>query len=71
VDFSYPPEVEQVRKELRAWLAANLTDDVVAAGRQRGKDDKCAENPDAFLHDSLSARINLFRWMPMLSPFEC
>jgi alkylation response protein AidB-like acyl-CoA dehydrogenase len=39
VDFSYPPEVEQVRKELRAWLAANLTEDVVAAGRQRGKDD--------------------------------
>ena len=39
MDFSYPPEVEQVRKELRAWLAANMTDDVVAAGRQRGKDD--------------------------------
>jgi alkylation response protein AidB-like acyl-CoA dehydrogenase len=39
VDFSYPPEVEQVRKELRTWLAANLTEDVVAAGRQRGKDD--------------------------------
>jgi alkylation response protein AidB-like acyl-CoA dehydrogenase len=42
VDFSYPQEVEQFRKELRAWLAANLTDDVVAAGRQRGRD------PDAF-----------------------
>ena len=43
MDFSYPPEVEQVRKELRAWLAANLTDDVVAAGRQRGKDDAAFE----------------------------
>lgn len=43
MDFSYPPEVEQVRKELRAWLAANLTDDVVAAGRQRGKDDVAFE----------------------------
>ena len=42
MDFSYPQEVEQFRKELRAWLAANLTDDVVAAGRQRGRD------PDAF-----------------------
>jgi alkylation response protein AidB-like acyl-CoA dehydrogenase len=42
VDFSYPPEVEQFRKELRAWLAANLTDDVVAAGRRRGRD------PDTF-----------------------
>jgi alkylation response protein AidB-like acyl-CoA dehydrogenase len=43
VDFSYPPEVEQVRKELRAWLVANLTDDVVAAGRQRAKDDAAFE----------------------------
>jgi alkylation response protein AidB-like acyl-CoA dehydrogenase len=38
VDFSYPPEVEHFRKELRAWLAANLTDAVVAAGRRRGRD---------------------------------
>jgi alkylation response protein AidB-like acyl-CoA dehydrogenase len=43
VDFSYPPEVEPVRKELRAWLAANLTQDVVAAGRRRGKDDATFE----------------------------
>jgi hypothetical protein len=35
--------VEQLRKELRAWLAANLTDDVVAAGRRRGKDDAAFE----------------------------
>lgn len=39
MDFSYPPEVEQVRKELRAWLAANLTDDVIAANRARGRDE--------------------------------
>lgn len=43
MDFSYPPEVEPVRKELRSWLAANLTQDVVAAGRQRGKDDATFE----------------------------
>jgi alkylation response protein AidB-like acyl-CoA dehydrogenase len=42
VDFSYPPEVEQFRKELRAWLTANLTEEVVAAGRRRGRD------PDTF-----------------------
>ncbi|MGX9791685.1 acyl-CoA dehydrogenase family protein [Mycobacterium sp. MMS18-G62] len=42
MDFSYPSEVEQFRKELRAWLSANLTDDVVAAGRRRGRD------PDTF-----------------------
>ena len=38
MDFSYPAEVEQFRKELRAWLAANLTDDVKAADRRRGRD---------------------------------
>ena len=42
MDFSYPPEVEQFRKELRAWLTANLTDEVVAACRRRGRD------PDTF-----------------------
>lgn len=39
MEFSYPPEVEAVRKELRAWLAANLTDDVIAANRGRGRDE--------------------------------
>jgi alkylation response protein AidB-like acyl-CoA dehydrogenase len=43
VDFSYPPEVEQFRKELRGWLAANLTDDVLAAGRRRGRDSQAFE----------------------------
>jgi len=38
VDFSYPAEIEQFRKELRAWLSANLTDDVVAADRRRAHD---------------------------------
>jgi alkylation response protein AidB-like acyl-CoA dehydrogenase len=38
VDFSYPAEVEQFRKELRAWLCANLTDEVKAADRRRGRD---------------------------------
>jgi alkylation response protein AidB-like acyl-CoA dehydrogenase len=38
VDFSYPAEVEQFRKELRTWLWANLTDEVKAADRNRGRD---------------------------------
>ena len=38
MDFSYPAEIEQFRKELRAWLSANLTDDVVAADRRRAHD---------------------------------
>jgi alkylation response protein AidB-like acyl-CoA dehydrogenase len=43
VDFSYPPEVEQFRKELRTWLAANLTEEVMAAGRRRGRDPETFE----------------------------
>jgi alkylation response protein AidB-like acyl-CoA dehydrogenase len=55
VDFSYPPEVEQFRKELRAWLGANLTDEVVAAGRSRGRDPGAFETLrmwDAMLADA-------------------
>lgn len=37
MDFSYPTEVEQFRKELRAWLSENLTGDVTTAGRSRVK----------------------------------
>jgi alkylation response protein AidB-like acyl-CoA dehydrogenase len=39
VDFSYPPEVEQFRAELRDWLSANLTDELIAARRPSGRDD--------------------------------
>ncbi len=42
MDFSIPAEVEEFRAGLRAWLAAHLTDDIVAAG-QRGVGD-----PEAF-----------------------
>jgi alkylation response protein AidB-like acyl-CoA dehydrogenase len=39
VDFSYPPEVERFRADLRDWLSANLTDELVAARRPSGRDD--------------------------------
>jgi alkylation response protein AidB-like acyl-CoA dehydrogenase len=39
MDFSYPAEVEQFRAELRDWLSANLTDELVAARRPAGRDD--------------------------------
>lgn len=42
MDFSYPAEAEQFRKELRAWLAANLPAEVIDAGAHAGAD------PDAF-----------------------
>jgi hypothetical protein len=43
VDFSYPAEVEQFRSELRDWLSANLTDELIAARRPSGHDDAVFE----------------------------
>ncbi|MBV8347988.1 MAG: acyl-CoA dehydrogenase family protein, partial [Mycolicibacterium sp.] len=43
MDFSYPVEAEQFRMELRGWLAANLTDEIVAVARRRRSDDAVFE----------------------------
>ena len=43
MDFSYPAEVEQFRAELRDWLSANLTDELIAARRSAGRDDAAFE----------------------------
>ena len=43
MDFSYPAEVEQFRAELRDWLSANLTQELVAARRPAGRDDATFE----------------------------
>jgi alkylation response protein AidB-like acyl-CoA dehydrogenase len=43
VDFSYPLEVERFRAELRDWLSANLTDELVAARRPSGRNDAAFE----------------------------
>ncbi|MDT5346857.1 MAG: hypothetical protein QOH91_144 [Mycobacterium sp.] len=43
MDFSYPAEVEHFRDGLRAWLSANLTDDLIAARRPTGRDDAAFE----------------------------
>jgi alkylation response protein AidB-like acyl-CoA dehydrogenase len=43
VDFSYPAEVEQFRSELRDWLSANLTDELIAARRPSGRTDAMFE----------------------------
>jgi alkylation response protein AidB-like acyl-CoA dehydrogenase len=43
VDFSYPAEVEHFRTELREWLSANLTDELVAARRPADRDDAAFE----------------------------
>jgi alkylation response protein AidB-like acyl-CoA dehydrogenase len=64
VDFSYPAEVEQFRKELRAWLAANLTDDVVAAGRRRGRDPASFETLRAWNRMLADAGWAAVSWPP-------
>jgi alkylation response protein AidB-like acyl-CoA dehydrogenase len=43
VDFSYPAEVEEFRTELRDWLSANLTTELIAARRPAGRDDAAFE----------------------------
>jgi len=43
VEFSYPAEVEQFRSELRAWLSANLTAELIAARQPTGRDDAAFE----------------------------
>jgi alkylation response protein AidB-like acyl-CoA dehydrogenase len=43
VDFSYPAEVEEFRTELRDWLSANLTSELIAARRPAGRDDAAFE----------------------------
>uniref|UniRef100_A0A5Q5BJT0 Acyl-CoA dehydrogenases-like protein n=2 Tax=unclassified Mycobacterium TaxID=2642494 RepID=A0A5Q5BJT0_MYCSS len=39
VDFSYPQEAEQFRKDLRTWLSAHLTRNVIDSDSRRGADD--------------------------------
>ena len=39
MDFSYPADVERFRAELREWLSANLTDELIAARRPSGHTD--------------------------------
>jgi alkylation response protein AidB-like acyl-CoA dehydrogenase len=43
VDFAYPAEVEHFRTELREWLSANLTDELVAARRPADRDHNAFE----------------------------
>ena len=43
MEFSYPAEVEQFRSELRAWLSANLTAELIAARQPTGRDDAAFE----------------------------
>ncbi|MBV9320191.1 MAG: acyl-CoA dehydrogenase family protein [Mycobacterium sp.] len=64
MDFSYPVEVDQFRDELRAWLATNLTDDIVAAGRSRGSDPRSFETLRAWNRTMADAGWAAVSWPP-------
>ncbi len=62
MDFSYPAEVAQFRHELRAWLATNLTADVVAAGRSRTVDSSRFETLRAWNRTAADAGWAAVSW---------
>ena len=62
MDFSYPAEVEQFRAELRDWLSANLTPELVAARRPAGPDDATFELLRAWNHTMADARWAAVSW---------
>jgi alkylation response protein AidB-like acyl-CoA dehydrogenase len=56
--------VEQFRVELRTWLAANLSDAVVAAGRRGGHDDEAFETLRAWNATMADAGWAAVSWPP-------
>ena len=64
MDFSYPAEVEQFRTELRDWLSANLTDELVAARRPTGRDDAAFEMLRAWNRTMADAGWAAVSWPP-------
>jgi alkylation response protein AidB-like acyl-CoA dehydrogenase len=64
VDFSYPPDVERFRSELRDWLSQNLTDELVAARRPTGRDDAAFEMLRAWNATMADAGWGAVSWPP-------
>lgn len=62
MDFSYPAEVERFRGELRDWLSANLTDELVAARRSAGRDDAAFEMLRGWNHSMADAGWAAVSW---------
>jgi alkylation response protein AidB-like acyl-CoA dehydrogenase len=62
VDFSYPAGVEQFRAELRDWLSANLTDELIAARGNPGRDDATFEMLRAWNHMMADAGWAAVSW---------
>lgn len=64
MDFSYPPDVERFRSELRDWLAQNLTVELVAARRPTGRDDAAFEMLRAWNATMADAGWAAVSWPP-------
>jgi alkylation response protein AidB-like acyl-CoA dehydrogenase len=64
VDFTYPADVEQFRTELRDWLSANLTEELVAARRPTGRDEAAFEMLRAWNQTMADAGWAAVSWPP-------
>jgi alkylation response protein AidB-like acyl-CoA dehydrogenase len=62
VDFSYPAEVEEFRTELRDWLSANLTSELIAARRPSDRDDAAFEMLRVWNHTMADAGWAAVSW---------
>ena len=62
MEFSYPAEVEEFRTELRDWLSANLTDELIAARRPAGRDDAAFDMLRAWNHTMADAGWAAVSW---------
>lgn len=62
MDFSYPAEVERFRSELRDWLSANLTEELIAARRSAGGDDAAFEMLRGWNHTMADAGWAAVSW---------
>lgn len=65
MDFSYPAAVEQFRDELREWLSANLTAEVVRVGRAHEMDARSFE-----MHRAWDATVADAGWAAVSWPRE-
>ena len=64
MDFTYPADVEQFRTELRDWLSANLTEELVAARRPTGRDEAAFEMLRAWNQTMADAGWAAVSWPP-------
>ncbi len=60
--FTYPAHTEQFRKELRAWLAEHLTDEILAAARCYGRSEDAFETMRRWNAEMADARWAAVSW---------